>query len=149
MNYNSQSTPRESAQAIVIDRGRKVYLEDNQVIEALSFIGGGKKVWENFDDTIIREVKEEIGLVLAIERFLWAELQPVRRYWNKRKWRHIEWKSMYYILVLENEELVQMQERIKLEVYTIDQLNNLDISRFPEGRKDEFLAQVRRALTFV
>lgn len=141
MNYSSQ--------AIVVDWNYKFYLEDNKVIRSLSYIGWKLEEGEEHIDAIIRELQEELGIIFPPERFLWAELQPVRSFWNERKGKCIDWQSVYYVLVLDNEERAQISENIKLKIYTLTDLEGMDESNFPNKRKVDFISQLKRALTFV
>ncbi len=49
-----------SAQAIIIDTEKNVYLENNTVIRSLSFIGGKREIGESYEDALIREIWEEL-----------------------------------------------------------------------------------------
>jgi len=135
-----------SAQAIVVDRDKNVYLEDNRVISSLSFIGWACKEGESYIDTISREVHEELGLIISWEYFTDWELQEVSKFWNSRMQRDLEWLSMYYILILENLQITLLKPNITLVKSTMQELLDMDEVTFPSGEKERFLWHVQRAL---
>ena len=141
---------KQSAQAIVVDRQGKIYLEDNAVTNMLSFIWWKLEEWEKFITTVIREVEEELGLFLPENRFLDKQEQPVRRFWNARIEKYIEWYSEYFVLVLWLDEVKAIKRSVKLIILgSITELETFPEEKFwPLGR-DVFKTQVQRALSHI
>ena len=139
-----------SAQAIVIDQEGKIYLEDNQVTRMLSFIWGKQKWKETFEEIIIRETKEELGIVLPESRFLNGQEQPERKFWNERLQDYISWFSKYFVLILTPSEVKDIKWSVKLVVLE----NKRDLEKFPEEKfwplgREVFTAQIERALSHI
>ena len=141
---------KQSAQAIVVDRKGKIYLEDNEVTNMLSFIWWKLEDTEDFITTVIREVEEELGLVFPEIRFLDGQEQPERKFWNTKLQDFISWKSKYFVLVLTDEEVKDINENIKLVI-----LNSIfDLDMIHEGKfwplwRGIFRAQIQRALSHI
>ena len=141
---------KQSAQAIVVDRKGKIYLEDNEVTNMLSFIWWKLEDTEDFITTVIREVEEELGLVFPEIRFLDGQEQPERKFWNTKLQDYIRWKSKYFVLVLTDDEVKNIKENVKLIILgSITELETFSEAKFwPLGR-DVFNTQVQRALSHI
>lgn len=79
---------RISAAAIIIKRGKilLVRYHDKQGKSFLVGPGGGTKITENLKQTVIREVKEETGLLIAPGKLLFVEDLLSRNYRMIKVW---------------------------------------------------------------
>lgn len=128
-----------SAQAIIVDRNEKIYLERNKKIDSLSLVGGKLEEGENYEIALLREIKEELGLSLTVSRLLDGEEQ------SKRVFSTGEWISKYFVVVLEDLEEKIVGENNDIEVYQFQELERMEDDEFPFERVT-FLQQIQRAL---
>lgn len=128
-----------SAQAIIIDEDSNIYLERNAKIWSLSFIWWALEKWEDYISALMREVHEELWLIISGERFIEWKQQP------KRIFLTWEWESMYFLCILQNDEVSQIKKLENIEVYDFSSLERLTDNDFPLERVS-FLQEVQRAL---
>lgn len=131
-----------SAQAILIDGEGNIYLERNKKMwNRLSFIGGKFEYIDNnsYENCVIREIREEMQLVLQRDRLLAAELQEPREILWKT------WISTYFVVVLDELEWTPIWENQDIEIFDMHSLQRLDDDQFVLERIT-FLQQVQRAL---
>ena len=127
-----------SAQAIVIDNDRQIYLERNSKFNSLSFFGWKVEEGETYEQVLIREIEEELWIRIRVERLLAGQEQ------GKRIFPTWEWVSKYFVLHLDNTE-TNILGNTAVEVYSFQELERLHDNEFPFERVS-FLQQIQRAL---
>lgn len=139
-----------SAQTIVVDENGRIYLEDNKVICALSFFWWKLEPSESFLDAAVREIHEELGLKIHTSRFLdWRE-QKLRTFWNEKKQCFLDWKSTYFVLVLYDFEVKEIQWNIDILIFhSVNELDNYLEGKFIPLGKHKFLEEIQRALSHI
>ena len=139
----------KSSQAIVIDRKRNIYLEDNKKIGRFSLIwwkvehnkdGDDRKVY--FENAMIREFEEETWIKRSKESF-----EHSKKYQEPQEIPEVGiWESMYYIIILETKgETEKILENKDINKYNLEELKSMGEDAFSMP-KEKFLAEIERAL---
>jgi len=116
------------ANAIIVD-GNKILLEKRRDSDTWGLIGGGVKKWEEPLDAIAREVREELGIRVAKEKFrklaVYGEPGRIAAYRDGSIWRMV---IVAYLLELpESTQLKISKESKQLHWFTAEQLQEISI----------------------
>ena len=100
-------TTRKAARAIIF-KGDKIYLVKSATENFYKFPGGGKKRWESINDTLVREVKEEVGLDVIKESIKpYGYTLELRK--SKRKENYVFHHISYYFFCDVKERLSDLK----------------------------------------
>lgn len=128
-----------SAQAIIVDSGHNVYLERNKKIWSLSFVWGAIEWNETAKEALLREIKEELDLLLLSDDLCFPEEQIPTIFPTGA------WISTYFILHIDEQIAKKIKANPNIEVYNVWGLEKLEDTELPIQRT-RFFEQVERAL---
>lgn len=109
--------------AIVINEEGQILLQRRRDKNAWGFPGGAMELGESAEETAIREVKEETGLTIFIEKLIGVYTKYFDRYPNGDQAQTI---SFFYQGYISNGELISSnEETIELQFFNPDEVPDL------------------------
>ena len=129
--YNNDKSVFNFRTCGVIFDGRKVLLHRRKIDDFWALVGGRVQMLESSDCALKREIKEELGEDIEINRLLWTVEQFFTI--NDKSYHEI---STIYLLSLQSESWILNQkgpfngpegERLIYKWFNIDELNNINI----------------------
>jgi len=132
--YNGPEAPKPNMPAhlgsncIIIHDG-KLLLERRRDSDTWGLVGGGCKKWEEPEQTMAREVYEELGLRIPKSQFrklkVYGNPGRVAAFKDGSTWRMV---IVVYELVLENEPTIRISSESKeARFFTKEEVKNLEI----------------------
>ena len=114
---------------VILTCNGKLLLEKRRDSDTWGLVGGGVKNYEEPIDAIAREIREELGLRVAKDRFrklaVYGEPGRIAAYCDGSIWRMV---VVVFALELETEpEIVLSAESRDMRFFTKEELNDIDI----------------------
>ena len=125
-----------TSQVVIIDQEKNIYVENNRYW-CLAFFWWKAESWEKAINTAIRELKQEIGIVVFAEDLI--ELEN-----DLKKLKHGTFNSTLYLLNISNkvwEQIKRIKDTVKITMQDLEKSEQ----EFMTGKKD-FLRRIKLAL---
>src|ERR671924_2131653 len=113
---------RPSVSAVIFDRRRRLLLQQRSDGGQWGLPGGSIEVGESVSEALIREVREETGLAVAVRRLIGVYSQPalqVVRYPDGNVWHYV---SLCFECVVRGGTLTTCDETLALEWFAPQRL---------------------------
>lgn len=111
------------AGAIIVNEAGQILLQRRRDKNAWGFPGGAMELGESAEETAIREVKEETGLTIFIEKLIGVYTKYFDKYSNGDRAQTI---SFFYQGCISNGELISSnEESIELKFFNPDEMPDL------------------------
>ena len=128
-NAPKTTRPAHLGANAIITSGDKLLLERRRDSDTWGLVGGGSKKYEELIDTIVREVREELGLRIPKERFqklaVYGEPGRIAAYRDGSIWRMVI--GVYRLDLPEDTVLRISAESRELRWFTREELKNISI----------------------
>ena len=128
-NAPKTTRPAHLGANAIITSGDKLLLERRRDSDTWGLVGGGSKKYEELIDTIVREVREELGLRIPKERFqklaVYGEPGRIAAYRDGSIWRMVI--GVYRLDLPEDTALRISAESRELRWFTREELKNISI----------------------
>ncbi|WP_186430402.1 NUDIX hydrolase [Clostridium sp. BSD9I1] len=129
--YNSDSTVFNYRTCGVISDGKRILLHTREDDDFWALVGGRVQMLEPSDCAIKREIKEELGEIIYINRLLWM----VENFFRSGDKQYYEISTIYLVNLEKESRLLNQKhsfngvegKRLIYKWFSFDELNSLDI----------------------
>ncbi|MCB2290906.1 NUDIX domain-containing protein [Clostridium sp. CS001] len=141
-NAPTPNKPNHIGACAIIKYDGKILLEKRADSNRWALIGGGLNINESLEQCILREIKEETGLVLEEESlYFWkmcSDPSRIGAYPDGNILRIIS--AVYQLNLTESHKLVCSDESEELRYFSYDELNELNIAETHRHIVNEYLS---------